>query len=162
MLPKRLKQCTLQGATEKTSRRRCSRLHPSMQQRVTLLGCAFAWRPERDGVPRVMRRTARQKLQAAGQRLTVWSKRDRHLRERACFQRLHARLRGHDNYDGVQGHSRSLTRLFRWAMDWTFKWLNRRGGTQSRDTWEQLTRLRDRVKRARPCITEVKRRSVCA
>jgi RNA-directed DNA polymerase len=91
VLPKRLKQCNLQGATEQTSLRRCRRFHPSMQQRVTFLGCACAWLPERHGVPRVMRRTARTKLQAACQRLTVWIKRSRHLLERACFQRLHAR-----------------------------------------------------------------------
>jgi RNA-directed DNA polymerase len=91
VLPKRLKQGNLQGATEQTSLRRCSRFHPSMKPRVTLLGCACAWMPERHGVPRVMRRTARTKLQAACQRLTVWIKRSRHLLERACFQRLHAR-----------------------------------------------------------------------
>jgi RNA-directed DNA polymerase len=109
-----------------------------------------------------MRRTARQKLQAACQRLTAWIKHHRHLPERQFFQRLHARLRGHYHYDGVRGNSRSLTRFFRWVIDCTFKWLNRRGGKQSSDTWEQFTRVLDRVKRARPCITEVKRRRVVA
>ncbi len=125
-----------------------------MKQRVTLLGFEFSWMPDRHGVPRVMRRTARTKLQAACQRLTVWIKRYRHLLEREFFQRLNARLRGHYNYYGVQGNSRSLNRFFRWA--------NRRGGKQSSYTWEQFTRLLDRVKIARPCITEVKRRRVFA
>ena len=133
-----------------------------MKQRVTLLGFEFSWMPDRHGVPRVMRRTARTKLQAACQRLTVWIKRYRHLLEREFFQRLNARLRGHYNYYGVQGNSRSLNRFFHWAMDCTFKWLNRRGGKQSSYTWEQFTRLLDRVKIARPCITEVKRRRVFA
>jgi len=162
VLPQRLKQCNLQGAPETPHLRRLSRLHPSMKRRFTLLGCACAWMPDRHGVPRVMRRTARTKLHAACQRLTAWIKHHRHLPERAFFQRLHARVRGHDNDDGVRGTSRSLTRFFRWAMDWTFTWLNRRGGTQSSDTWEQCTRLLDRVKRVRPCITEVKRRRVFA
>ena len=91
VLPKRLKKFNLQVATEKTSLRRFSRFHPGMQQRVTFLGFEFAWMPDRQGVPRVMRRTARKKLQAACQRLTVWIKRHRHLLERECFQRLHAR-----------------------------------------------------------------------
>ena len=162
VLPKRLKKFNLQVATEKTSLRRFSRFHPGMKQRVTFLGFEFAWMPDRQGVPRVMRRTARKKLQAACQRLTVWIKRHRHLLEREFFQRLNARLRGHYNYYGVQGNSRSLNRFFRWAMDCTFKWLNRRGGKQSSYTWEQFTRVLDRVKRARPCITEVKRRRVFA
>jgi RNA-directed DNA polymerase len=162
VLPKRLKKFNLQVATEKTSLRRFSRFHPSMKQRVTFLGFEFAWMPDRHGVPRVMRRTARKKRQAACQRLTVWSKQHRHLLEREFFQRLNARLRGHDNYYGVQGNSRSLNRFFRWAMDCTFKWLNRRGGKRSSYTWEQFTRVLDRVKIARPCITEVKRRRVFA
>src|SRR4030095_16959912 len=133
-----------------------------MKRRVTFLGFAFAWMPERHGVPRVMRRTARKKLHAACQRLTSWIKQHRHLPERECFQRLHARLRGHDNYYGVRGNSRSLTRFFRWAMDCTCKWLNRRGGKQSSYTWEQFARVLDRVKIARPRITEVPRRRVFA
>ena len=109
-----------------------------------------------------MRRTARKKLQAACQRLTAWIKHHRHLPERDFFQRLNARLRGHYNYYGVRGNARSLTRFFQWAMDCTFKWLNRRGGKQSSDTWEQFARVLDHVKIARPCITEVKRRRVFA
>src|SRR4030095_1064076 len=59
VLPKRLKKFNLQVATEKTYLRRFSRFHPSMKQRVTFLGFEFAWMPDRHGVPRVMRRTAR-------------------------------------------------------------------------------------------------------
>ena len=89
-------------------------------------------------------------------------KEHRHLPEREFFQRLNARLRGHYNYDGVRGNARSLTRFFRGAMDWTCTWLHRRGGTQRSYPWEQFTRVLDRVTIVRPCITEVKRRSVCA
>jgi group II intron reverse transcriptase/maturase len=162
VLPQRLKQFHLQVAPEKTHLRRFSRFHPSMKRRFTFLGFEFAWMPDRHGAPRVMRRTARTKLQAACQRLTAWIKHHRHLPEREFFQRLNARLRGHYNYYGVRGNSRSLTRFFRWAMDCTYKWLNRRGGKQRSYTWEQFTRLLDRVKIVRPCITEVKRRRVFA
>jgi len=162
VLPQRLKKFNLQVAPEKTHLRRFSRFHSSMKRRVTFLGFEFAWMPDRHGVPRVMRRTARKKLHAACQRLTSWIKQHRHLPEREFFQRLNARLRGHYNYYGVRGNSRSLTRFFRWAMDCTFKWLNRRGGKQSSYTWEQFTRVLDRVKIARPRITEVPRRRVFA
>jgi group II intron reverse transcriptase/maturase len=162
VLPQRLKKFNLQVAPEKTHLRRFSRFHPSMKRRVTFLGFEFAWKADRHGVSRVMRRTARTKLQAACQRLTAWIKHHRHLPEREFFQRLNARLRGHYNYYGVRGNSHSLTRFFRWAIDGTFKWLNRRGGKQSSYTWGQFTRVLDRVKIARPCITEVKRRRVFA
>ena len=162
VLPTRLGQCPLQVAPEKTPLRRCSRCHPSTKRRFTFLGCACFWMPERHGVPRVMRRTARKKLHAACQRLAAWMKHHRPLPGRACFQRLPARLRGHDNDYGVRGNARALNRFFPWAMDWTFTWLNRRGGKQRSDTWEQFTHVLDRVKVVRPRITEVPRRRVFA
>jgi RNA-directed DNA polymerase len=118
--------------------------------------------PDRHGVPRVLRRTARKKLQAACQRLTAWIQHPRHLPGRAFFQRLNARLRGHDNYYGVRGNARSRNRFFHGARDGTFTWRNRRGGKQRSETWEQLTHVLDRVKGVRPRSTEVPRRSVCA
>jgi hypothetical protein len=162
VLPQRLKQCNLQVAPEKTHWRRLRRFHPSMKRRFTCLGFECAWMPAQHGILRVMRRTARKKLHAACQRLTVWIKAHRPLPERDCFQRLHARLQGHYNYDGVRGNSRALTRFFRWAMDWTYQWLNRRGGKRSSYPWEQFTRVLDRAQIARPCMTEVKRRRVFA
>jgi len=162
VLPQRLGKCHLQVAPEKTPLRRFSRFHPSKKRRCTFLGFAFFWRPDRHGVPRVMRRTARKKRQAACQRLTEWIKQHRHLPGRAFFQRLNARLRGHYNSYGVRGNARSLTRLFHWAMDCTLKWLHRRGGKPRSDTWEQFTHMLDRVKVVRPRITEVPRRRVFA
>ena len=89
-------------------------------------------------------------------------KQHRHLPGREFFQRLNTRLRGHYNYYGVRGNSRTLHRFFNWAMDCTFKWLNRRGGKRRSSTWEQFTQVLDRVKIARPHITEVRRRRVYA
>ena len=162
VLPKRLEKCNLQVAPEKTHLLRFSRFHPSRRRRFTFLGFEFTWTPDRQGVPRVTRRTARQKLQAACQRITEWIQQHRHLPGREFFQRLNARLRGHYNYYGVRGNSRALNRFFNWAMDCTFKWLNRRSGMRKSYSWEQFTRVLDRVKIARPCITEVSRRRVFA
>ena len=162
VLPKRLEKCNLQVAPEKTRLLRFSRLHPSMKRRFPFLGCECAWRPDRQGVPRVKRRTARKKLQAACQRIKEWMKQHRHLPGREFFQRLNARLRGHYNYYGVRGNTRSLHRFFNWAIDCAFKWLNRRGGKRKSFTWEQFTQVLDRVRIARPRITEVRRRRVYA
>ena len=68
VLPKRLAKFNLQVAPEKTRLLRFSRFHPGMQRRFTFLGFEFFWMPDRQGVPRVKRRTARKKLQAACQR----------------------------------------------------------------------------------------------
>jgi RNA-directed DNA polymerase len=62
----------------------------------------------------------------------------------------------------VRGNSRALHRFFNWAVDGTFKWLNRRGGKRKSYPWEQFTRVLDRVKIARPWITEDRRRRVFA
>ncbi|HEY7492813.1 MAG TPA: reverse transcriptase domain-containing protein [Candidatus Tectomicrobia bacterium] len=162
VLPKRLEKVSHQVAPEQTYLLRFSRFHPSRRRYCTFLGFALAGRPERHGVPRVTRRTARQKRQAACRRLTEWSKQHRHLLGREFFRRLNTRLQGHYNYYGVRGNSRALHRFCNWAMDCTFQGLNRRGGKRRSYTWEQFTQGLDRVKIARPYITEVKRRRVFA
>jgi len=158
----RLAKFKLEVAPEKTRILRFSRFHPSMKRRFTFLGFEFFWKEDRQGVVRVMRRTARKRLQGACRRMKEWIKQNRHLPGREFFQRLNARLRGHYTYYGVRGNSRALNRFFRWAMDCTFKWLNRRGGKRKSFTWEQFNQILDRVKIARPRITEVKRRRVFA
>ena len=160
--PQRLKPCPLQVAPETTHGRRLSRLHPRRKRRCTLLGFACCWRPARHGGSRVLRRPARTTLQAACPRRATWSQAHRPLPERAFCQRLKARVRGHDHYDGVRGKARSRPRFCRWALDGPCKGRKRRGGQPSSDTWEQGARGLDRAKRARPRIPAMKRRRVCA
>jgi RNA-directed DNA polymerase len=162
VLPKRLAKFNRQVAPEKTRLLRFSRLHPGMQRRFTLLGFAFFWMPDRQGAPRVKRRTARKKLQAACQRITAWIRQPRHLPGRECYRRLPPRLQGHSNYYGLQGNARSLQRLFERAMRSVCKWRHRRGGKRQSFTWEQFPQGLDRIKIARPRITEAKRRRVYA
>ncbi len=162
VLPKRLEKFNLEVAPEKTQLLRFSRFHPGKRRRFTFLGFEFSWMPDRQGVPRVKRRTARKKLQAACQRIKEWIKQNRHLPGRAFYLRLNARLRGHYNYYGLRGNSGALKRFFDWAMRCAFKWLNRRGGKRKSFTWEQFNQILNCVKIARPRITEVKRRRVVA
>jgi RNA-directed DNA polymerase len=162
VLPKRLEKFNLEVAPEKTRLLRFSRFHPSMTPRFTFLGFEFFWRKDRKGTPRVMRRTARTKLQGACRRIKEWIKLNRHLPVREFFSGLNLRLRGHYNYYGVRGNSRSLSRFFDWAMACAFKWLNRRGGKRRSFTWSRFTRVLEFVQIARPRITEVRRRRVVA
>ena len=157
-LPERLAKFELETAPEKTRTLRFSRFHPSMKRVFTFLGFEFFWKEDRKGVPRVMRRTSRKKLQGACKRIKEWIKSNRHRPGKEFFKSLNSRLRGHYNYYGIQGNSHSLHRFFKWAMECTFKWLNRRGGKKKSFTWERFNEIVNIVKIIRPRITEVKRR----
>ena len=161
-LPRRLEKFGLQVASEKTRILRFSRFHPSMERRFTFPGFEFYRMPDRQGVVRVKRRTARRKLQAACRRIKQWIRDHRHLPERAFFRGLNQRLRGHYRYYGVRGNSRALYRFFEWAMNCTFKWLNRRGGKRRSFNWTTFAQILERMQVARPRITEVGRRRVFA
>ena len=128
VLPKRLGKFNLEAAPEKTQVFRFSRFHPGMKRRFTFLGFEFFWKGDRQGEPRVMRRTSRKKLQGACKRMKEWIKSHRHLPGREFFIGLNARLRGHDNYYGVRGNFLSLKVFYEVAIEAAFKWLNRRGG----------------------------------
>jgi len=91
VLPQRLANCRRHIAPAQTHLRRFSRVHPGRPRRFTCLGVACAWLPDRTGVSRVMRRTARRQLHAAGRRLAAWIQQPRHLPGRDVFPRLHAR-----------------------------------------------------------------------
>ena len=156
-LPKRLERFHLQVAPEKTQIIRFSRFHPSMTRRFTFLGFELYWFPDRQGTPRVMRRTARKKLQGACRRIKDWIRENRHLKGRAFIAGLNRRLNGHYNYYGVRGNSRSLWRFYQWAIDCSFKWLNRRGGKRKSFTWKVFTRALQRLGVAKPRIREPKR-----
>jgi RNA-directed DNA polymerase len=162
VLPKRLAKFGLQVAPEKTRCLRFSRFHPSMKRRFTFLGFEFYWLEDRQGIPRVKRRTARTTLQGACRRIKAWIKDSRHLPGREFFGGLNRRLRGHYNYFGVRGNSASLYRFYDWAVQCAFKWLNRRGGKRRSFTWMLFNQVLARVGIAKPRITEASRRRVFA
>ena len=162
VLPKRLGKFNLEAAPEKTQVLRFSRFHPGMKRRFTFLGFEFFWKEDRQGVPRVKRRTSCKKLQGACKRMKEWIKSNRHLPGREFFKGLNARLRDHDNYYGVRGNFLSLKVFYEVAIEAEFKWLNRRGGKRRSFTWGQYCQILDRVKIVRPHITEVRRRRVFA
>ena len=152
VLPERLAKFGLEVAPEKTQLLRFSRFHPSMRRRFTFLGFEFYWYKDRGGKLRVTRRTARKKLQGACKRIKEWIKLNRHLEGRDFIAGLNRRLRGHYNYYGLRGNSRSLWRFYQWAIKCSFKWLNRRGGKRRSFTWEAFNQALKRVGVARPRI----------
>jgi hypothetical protein len=133
-----------------------------MKRRFSFLGFEFYWKPDRQGIVRIQRRTARHKLQAARARMKAWIRQHRHLPGREFIRRLNARLRGHYNYYGVRGNWHALKIFYDEAIEYSFKWLNRRGGKRKSFTWKQFTEALDRLGVAKPRITEQKRRRVFA
>jgi hypothetical protein len=161
-LPKRLGTFIREVAPAKTRILRCSRVHPGMTRRFTCVGFEVFWKEDRQGVPRVKRRTARKQLQRACKRIKAWMQANRHVPGTAFFNGLKARLRGHDRDSGVHGNSHALHRFCDWAMTCACKWLNRRGGKRRSFSWTRFTQLLDAVPIERPRLTEPSRRRVYA
>lgn len=151
-LPQRLQKFSLEVAPEKTQMMKFSRFHPSMQRRFTFLGFEIYWFYDRRGEPCVMQRTARKKLQGACQRIKEWIRLNRHLTGRDFIIALNRRLQGHYNYYGLSGNSLSLWRFYNWAVECSFKWLNRRGGKRNSFTWGKFSRAIKRLGIAKPRI----------
>jgi len=160
VLPKRLLKFNLEVAPEKTHILRFSRFHPGMERRFSFLGFEFYWHKDRKGTPRVMRRTARKKLQVACRRINVWIKFNRHLPGGEFLRGLNARLRGHYNYYGLRGNYRALQRYYNWTLECIFKWRNRRGGKRKSFNWATFVQMLERSNIAKPRITDIPRCSV--
>jgi group II intron reverse transcriptase/maturase len=162
VLPKRLRKFKLEIAPTKTRLIRFSRFHPSMRRGFQYLGFQFNWHLDRQGIPRVQRRTLAKKLRAACRKIKLWIKFNRHLSREDFITGLNRRLQGHYNYYGVRGNHRRIDRFYWWAVQCMYKWLNRRGGKQVSYTWEKFLSLIPVWGIAKPCITEVRRRRVFA
>lgn len=159
VLPKRLKRFNLEVEPSKTQILRFSRFHPSMKRRFTFLGFEFYWMIDRGGQPRVMKRTARKKLQGATQRIKDWIRCSRHLPKLIFFAKLRAKLTGHYNYYYTRGNSRSVWRFYDAAVVQCYKWLNRRSQRKSL-TWEQFKRLWDRMGVPKPKVSQNQKASL--
>ena len=159
-LPKRLEKFGLEVAQEKTNLLPFSRRCLRKGQRFIFLGFEFYWEKDRKGLPRVKRRTAPKKLQGASRRIKVWIKKERHLSKSDFVSGLNRRLTGHYNYFGIIGNGHSINRFYLWAMECTFKWLNRRGGKRQSFTRETFWRAVDRGLFRKPHINAGKPRRV--
>ncbi len=149
-LPKRLDKFCLSVAPEKTGMQRFSRFHPSRHRVIIFLGFETYWTIDKKGKPRVMQRTARKKLHGACKRIKEWIKINRHLKGIKFIKALNKRLQGHYNYYSVVGNLRSIWSFYSWAVECSFKWLNRRGGKRKSFTWKVFLRAIERLGLAKP------------
>lgn len=160
VLPKRLAKYGLELSAEKSRLVRFSRFQLGKNsERFDFLGFGFRWVVDHKGVPRVTCRTSRKRLRASLARVTEWLKAQRHLPVRQLVEALNVRLRGHYNYYGVIGNSRSLSSYLHQVSRLLKKWLGRRS-QKSRMSWEKFSALLKRFPLEGPRITESRHRQM--
>jgi hypothetical protein len=114
------------------------------------LGFTHYWGTSRQGLVRLMRKTAKGRLRRALVAINYWLRAERSARKLPDLWRAIAgKLRGHFNYFGVTDNSSALARFEHAVHRLVFKWLNRRSQRRS-FTWEQFVRYRARHPLPRP------------
>jgi RNA-directed DNA polymerase len=160
VLPNRLARYGLELSAEKSRLVRFSRFQLGKNsKRFDFLGFEFRWIVDHKGVPRVTCRTSRKRLRASLARVTEWLKAQRHLPVRQLIRALNERLRGHYNYYGVIGNSRSLSSYLYQVSRLLKKWLGRRS-QKSRMSWGRFDALLKRFPLEEPRITECRHRQM--
>lgn len=152
-LKTRLDQFGLEVAESKTKTLRFGHNGGPSNGRFDFLGFEFYWEPDRGGKPRVKRRTATKKHQAAMQRMRDWIKQHRHQKQSLLLKTLKAKLRGTWNYYGLIGNFRRMQLLYEETRRAVYKWLNRRSQRKSL-TWPEVDQLLARFQVPTPRIVE--------
>ena len=154
-LPERLGKFGLAVAADKTQTLRFGRNGGPHNRRFDFLGFEFYWEPDREGKPRVKRRTATKKHLAALQRMRQWVKTHRHRKLSRLLKELKVKLQGTWNYYGLIGNYRRLKRFYEATCRALHKWLNRRSQRRSM-SWRSLYRSLARFQVTPPRIVEKK------
>lgn len=107
------------------------------------LGFTHYWSASRKGTWVVKRKTARDRLNRAVQRIAEWCRHHRHMPVSEQQRVLNLKLKGHDAFYGITGNSRALQQL-RLAVRRVWRaWLDRRS-QRARMDWERFARLHAR------------------
>ena len=159
-LPERLAKFGLEVAQDKTKTLRFGRNGGPHNGRFDFVGFEFYWEPDRQGKPRVKRRTATKKWLAARQHIREWIKQHRHQQLCRTMKTLRVKLQGTWNYYGLIGNYRRMKLLYEESCRALYKWLNRRSQRRSM-TWRMLNRLLRRFNVPPPRITEKSGRMPC-
>src|SRR6266700_4172832 len=152
-LKERLAKFGLEVAADKTKTLRFGHNGGPHNGRFDFLGFEFYWEPDRQGKPRVKRRTASKKWRAGVERMTEWVKTHRHQKLRRTMKSLKAKLRGTWNYYGLIGNHRRMQLFYNATCRALHKWLNRRSQRRSM-TWPALTGMLARFQVPKPRIVE--------
>ena len=102
------------------------------------LGFTHVWAKSRKGYPVVRCRTAKGRFARALKSVSDWCRHNRHRPLDDQQAHLARVIRGHCNYYGIRGNSKTIAR-FRYEVTHTWrKWLSRRN-RQDRVNWERMT-----------------------
>ena len=116
-----------------------------------LLGFTHYWARSRRGFWVVTRKTAGSRFGRAVKRVYEWCRKHRHAPVPWQHEQLGRKLRGHDNYYGITGNWKALSRFRHEVRRAWRKWLNRRSA-KARMTWERFTRLVERYPLPEPVV----------
>jgi group II intron reverse transcriptase/maturase len=152
-MKERLAKFGLEVAADKTKMLRFGSNGGKYNGRFDFLGFEFYWEFDRQGKPRVKRRTATKKLRAGIQRMTEWIKKRRHQKLNHTMKTLNAKLKGTWNYYGIIGNSRRMQMFYNATCRTLHKWLNRRSQRKSM-TWSAFQRMLKRFQVPQPRIVE--------
>jgi RNA-directed DNA polymerase len=152
-LKDRLAKFGLEVAADKTKTLRFGHNGGPHNGRFDFLGFEFYWEPDRQGQPRVKRRTATKKWLAGMQRMRDWVKTHRHQKLSRTIKTLKAKLQGTWNYYGLIGNYRRMQLFYNATCRTLYKWLNRRSQRQSL-TWSAFNRMLARFQVPPPRIVE--------
>jgi group II intron reverse transcriptase/maturase len=117
-----------------------------------LLGFTLHWRRMRSGRWQMVCKTRRARLRRAIQSAAEYCRRHRHLPVKDQHAALTRRLRGHYNYFGVNGNTRSLKSLVLAVTRIWYSWLRRRSQKHCL-TWERYNAMLRRLPLPQPHIT---------
>jgi group II intron reverse transcriptase/maturase len=152
-LKERLAKFGLEVVADKTKTLRFGHNGGPHNGRFDFLGFEFYWEPDRQGRPRVKRRTATKKWRAGIQRMTGWVKTHRHQKLSRMLKTLKAKLQGTWNYYGLIGNHRHMQLFYEATCRTLHKWLNRRSQRHS-VTWPAFNRMLAHFQVPRPRIVE--------
>jgi RNA-directed DNA polymerase len=152
-LKERLKEFGLEVAEEKTRVLRFNKNDKQGSSTFDFLGFEFRWIINKEGKDVITRRTSRKKFRAAVANFKDWIKRSRSFRLESLMKTLKAKYRGHGNYYGVIGNSKSLNDYYQQTQKLLYKWLNRRSQRLSYN-WESFNQMLDSFGIEGPHIVE--------
>ena len=159
-LKERLAKFGLEVAADKTKTLRFGHNGGPHNGRFDFLGFEFYWEPDRQGKPRVKRRTATKKWRAGRQRMKEWIKTHRHWKLARLKKSLSAKLQGTWNYYGRIGNTRRMKLFYDETCRALHKWLNRRSQRKSM-RWGAFNRMLQRYHVPRPRLVEKNQRMPC-
>lgn len=134
------------GLTLHPKKTRCFRFEPPHDggskgsATFDFLGFTSHWKRTRSGSYRVAFRTSGARLRRAIVAVSEWCRRHRHDPVKAQHLALTRKLRGHDNYFGINGNYNALRQLRFWVQRSWQKWLNRRS-QRARMNWKRFNEL---------------------